>query len=93
MDPHLEFHVDATPIGKATISLLVAYDYLHSLKMVPATETTWFPVTMFRKKDSGFREKLEDIDMCKGCMRCPMSGRTLFECDDSTRRRGWPSLV
>jgi len=51
-------------------------------------------VTMFRKKDSGFREKLEDIcfarDMCKGCMRCPMSGRTLFECDEEG---GWPSLV
>jgi len=41
VDRHLEFHVDATPIGKATISLLVAYDYLHSLKMVPSTETTW----------------------------------------------------
>lgn len=25
------------------------------------TQAGWFPVTVFRKKDSGFREKLEDI--------------------------------
>ena len=41
VDRHLEFHDDATPIGKATISLLVAYGYLHGWKMAPSTETTW----------------------------------------------------
>ena len=33
VDRHHQFHVDATPIGKATISLLVAYGYLHGFKV------------------------------------------------------------
>ena len=36
VDRHLEFHVDATPIGKAAISLLVAY---HQPAKIPAANS------------------------------------------------------
>ena len=73
MDHHLEFHVDATPIGKATISLLVAYGYLHGLKMAPATETiTGFGNVCSMYGRSPLRSTLNTnvitgLDMCALC--------------------------
>ena len=66
MDRHLEFHVDATPIGKATISLLVAY---HQLKIPAANslaesnaceETIHCVALLITNVDTG-------LDVCKVC--------------------------
>ena len=67
MDRHLEFHVDATPIGKATISLLVAY---HQPAKIPAAnrlaesnacEETAHCVALL------ITNVITGLDMCKVC--------------------------
>lgn len=69
-------------VSNSKLSLPTASDFVPLCDM-GRTQAGWFPVTVFRKKDSGFREKLEDIcfarDICKGCMRFSLSGRTLFD--------------
>lgn len=59
------------------------------------TQAGWFPVTVFRKKDSGFRDKLEDIcfatDICKGCMRFPCQAEHFLK-PPSVTSAGWVDL-